>query len=329
MRHLSGRTLKPASGKSFVTEWILSVAVIRANPSRQQGKGLAKRTPATSGLSFKGQLGLFDQDTASLRTSKDILPSGLKTSCTTWESWVTSLRQEYSVRLKSAHLTREKEFSSWPTATARDWKGCGNAVQRKDGKHRMDTLEAVALFGPPAPENTSTSGKSQELWATPRAEKTSAENLESWEKRRKEGKVSQQPLPTQVQNWPTPNTMDVLPPRDPKELAEANRTRGGRKNRQALSNLREAVNSDKYVPQNWPTPDTQNHRDGTVRRKDSYGSHGVSLHHKIAETNKPSMKLNPSWVEQLQGLPVGWTQLPTGWIDSDCSETELSPIPAK
>jgi hypothetical protein len=30
---------------------------------------------------------------------------------------------------------------------------------------------------------------------------------------------------------------------------------------------------------------------------------------------KTSMKLNPNWVEQLMGLPVGWTQLPTEWID--------------
>ena len=58
-----------------------------------------------------------------------------------------------------------------------------------------------------------------------------------------------------------------------------------------------------------------------MRRKDSYGSHGVSLHHKIAEASTRG-KLNPSWVEQLMGLSVGWTQLPTEWIDSDCSATE-------
>jgi len=45
MRRLSGQTLKPVSGQSFVTEWILSVAVIRANPSRPQETAKAKRTP--------------------------------------------------------------------------------------------------------------------------------------------------------------------------------------------------------------------------------------------------------------------------------------------
>ncbi len=36
---------------------------------------------------------------------------------------------------------------------------------------------------------------------------------------------------------------------------------------------------------------------------------------------KANGKLNPNWVEQLMGLPVGWTQLPTEWIDSGCSAT--------
>jgi len=32
----------------------------------------------------------------------------------------------------------------------------------------------------------------------------------------------------------------------------------------------------------WPTADTQNSRDGSVLRKSAYGSHSVSLHHKVA-----------------------------------------------
>ena len=357
------------------------------------------------------QYELFNQSGSSLKTWKELSPQSssqtdgptqperpfCSMSLENWKESVTSVRGEYSARLKSAHPTNANEFSSsqggWATPAARDYKGSyrPESLVRKDGKSRMDALPQQAEYDPttnwPTPtsaegskipdqanygqvglsnhpaivglpdrDKLNKSGKSQEssgLWATPRADKTSAENLDTWAKRNAEGKVSQQPLPTQVQNWatptqdgnynrkgasanagdglatqakqqnwPTPNTMDILPPRDPKELEEANRTRGGRKNRQALSNLREAVNSNKYVkPENWPTPDTQNHRDGTVRRKDSYGSHGVSLHHKIAEASTRG-KLNPSWVEQLMGLPVGWTQLPTEWIDSDCSATE-------
>ena len=62
--------------------------------------------------------------------------------------------------------------------------------------------------------------------------------------------------------WPTPTTMDMLPARDAMDLAEANRVQGGRKNRVALANLREAIHSPRYqkifpanTPSgNWPTP---------------------------------------------------------------------------
>jgi hypothetical protein len=168
-------------------------------------------------------------------------------SSATWKEWVTEQRQEYSQRVKLAHLIRESESSSWgtpnwstptvmdtaniqqprkpnpsggqkpplcqevmnfptpsvagcveggvaknvemtptgfkatrengtsygaklrdavltfPTPTARDWKGCGNATPRKDGKSRMDNLDAVVKFGQADPTNPSTNGKSHAL----------------------------------------------------------------------------------------------------------------------------------------------------------------------
>jgi hypothetical protein len=47
--------------------------------------------------------------------------------------------------------------------------------------------------------------------------------------------------------------MDTLPVRPVEEFAETNKTRGGRKNRKALSNLREAVHSPVYQA-SWRTP---------------------------------------------------------------------------
>jgi hypothetical protein len=61
----------------------------------------------------------------------------------------------------------------------------------------------------------------------------------------------------------------------------------------------------------WPTPDTQNHRDGSKLRKDNNlaegGRHGVSLHHAVHKEGGGS--LNPTWVEWLMGWPLGWTDL--------------------
>ena len=34
----------------------------------------------------------------------------------------------------------------------------------------------------------------------------------------------------------------------------------------------------------------------------------------VSSTKGSGMKLNPNWVEQLMGLPAGWTQLPAHWL---------------
>jgi len=38
---------------------------------------------------------------------------------------------------------------------------------------------------------------------------------------------------------------------------------------------------------NWPTPDTQNDRDGEQRRSEANGAHAVSLHHAVAAWATP------------------------------------------
>jgi len=70
-----------------------------------------------------------------------------------------------------------QEVKNWPTATARDWKGCGNAITRKDGKHRIDNLEAVIKYGHPDQANPNTNGKSQESWPTPNTSDRHGANL--------------------------------------------------------------------------------------------------------------------------------------------------------
>jgi predicted Fe-S protein YdhL (DUF1289 family) len=120
-------------------------------------------------------------------------------------------------------------------------------------------------------------------------------------------------LTEQVKNWATPNTMDVLPARSPEKLAEAKK-KGGCKN------LREEVI-------NWGTPKEQDSRAAmTDRGKHNLGEQVHGMHNNqdtqqdqtnLNTSGKPqgSLKLNPDWVEQLMGLPIGWT-------DFDSSEME-------
>jgi hypothetical protein len=262
-----------------------------ASPSARQDNAKAQQTSATCGRISQQELPLVSPDLCSAKMSRDICPLGLKTYSTTWTDWVIATRQDYLARRKSAQLTEENGCSgsqNWPTATARDWKGCGNAVQRKDGKHRLDTLEAVALFGQPVQGNHSTDGKNPERWATPRANKTTGENPETWEKRNKAGKVATMPLGAQVKKWATPEAQ--------------NQTGYQTSHGQTFPRLGSQV-------KNWPTPAS-----GTS----SGGPHGLDGGSGARSMLPPEMKnssgkLNPNWVEQLMGLDPGRTQLPTEW----------------
>jgi len=76
----------------------------------------------------------------------------------------------------------------------------------------------------------------------------------------------------------------------------------------------------------WPTSRASDAEGGRItteetsegfrsKREKSGQYFGAKLRDAV-EMKKPTQaKLNPNWVEQLMGLPVGWTQLPTEWID--------------
>jgi hypothetical protein len=168
-----------------------------------------------------------------------------------------------------------------------------------------------------------------------------------------------------VQNWATPNTMDYMETRSAEGVEKI--ASGARKGRKRPSNLREQVDKktcDIYKEQNWPTPragnpgsrkpgtggkilaeeakknwatpledDSSNVNPNAKRRtslvKEVNQHAGPPAQEKSSTSGKShgSPKLNPNWVEQLMGLPVGWTQLPTEWTDYDSSATALSPKP--
>jgi hypothetical protein len=168
MQHLSSRILKPSHTEGFVDAWTSSLGDSRANlsvmlESVKQLKilGISSRSSGTESESA-------DPELFSSKMLKESSPQKQETenqfsnmSSEVWKKWVTEQRQEYSQRVKSQHLIRESGSLSWPTTTARDWKGCGNAMPRKDGKSRMDTLEAIAKYGQQDQPKPSTNGKSQ------------------------------------------------------------------------------------------------------------------------------------------------------------------------
>ena len=57
---------------------------------------------------------------------------------------------------------------------------------------------------------------------------------------------------------------------------------------------------------NWPTPLADD-----AKQVNPSGKRQKTL---VSSTKGSGMKLNPNWVEQLMGLPPGWTQLPAHWL---------------
>ena len=331
MKHLSSQTLKPSHTEDFLEKWTSSLEDSPANLSAMLESVKALTIQDTSSHIYEMESETANQELFSSRTLKGLsqpkqaMESQFSNmSCENWKDWVTEQRQEYLARKKWARHIEESacisseskknwstptvmdtaniqqprkknpsggqkpplcqevmnwptasvagcveggiannvemttkgfiatrkngvsygaklrdavihhEEKNWPTPTARDWKGCGNAAIRKDGKHRIDNLEAVIKFGLQDQDNRNTNGKNQES-----------------------------------QSWATPRANQVHP-----TITEENRAHLANRGK---SNLEEEI---------------------------------------AGHCGKATGKLNPDWVEQMMGLPVGWTQIePT---DLDC-----------
>ena len=114
---------------------------------------------------------------------------------------------------------------------------------------------------------------------------------------------------------PTPNTMDHLPPRGLDSMIK--QTQIHRKGRTKLSNLREAVNPETVALfnklQSLPTP-TTNMWKGVGKAGSKSSLRFAKRNYLIGvlnETCSPptgeATHLNPSFVEEMLGFPIGWT----------------------
>ena len=294
-QHLFGRILKPSLGKAFETAWTSSLGATHASHSVQPASDLEVKTPGIFGRISQEAFQFFNQESASLKTSRATLPVGCITFCATWEDWVTERRGAYSQRLNAVRHTSESECSSlqWPTTAARDWKGCGNAVDRKDGKHRLDTLEAVVMHGHPAPASSSTDGSRPGL-LTPQVQdsKHSGANLTE--------NGDRDLLVNQV-NWPTATVST------------------------GAHRQKDVSMTDKLDQQvkTWATPQSRDAKGAEGRMIREGHCSDLPSQTEVAPTgqwNRSNGKLNSRWVEILMNLPVGWT------MPSCASPVTIAPI---
>jgi len=290
--HLSGRILKPSLHESFVEKYTDSLVDIHANPLVAQASDKENKTQDTYGhisSSTSGQLDLFG---AFGKMSQDTPRWGYGESCPIWKKKVIEQRGAYSQRKKLALHTKGNESSSWPTVAASEARqGYQDRSRGKKGSQKSLTTIVV------------------DNWSTPQAR-----DWKGAQGRAYKGEAKDLPAQTE-KNWATPQASDHI--EGARTAKESNQKCLGRD----LNQL------------NWPTPRAGN----PGSRKPGTGGKILAEEAKIHAgppapeksntlgKNHGSPKLNPNWVEQLMGLPVGWTQLPTEQTVSASSEMALSP----
>jgi hypothetical protein len=299
-----------------------SLAVILASLSQQQESDLEKKIPDTSGLTLKKSSEQLDLFGASLKTSKDTSLSDSEKSLATWKALVIQRRGEYSRRVKSAHLIRESESTSWPTPRVSSANGPSQSeIEMGNPKKRLETEVIVrepTQWPTPATRdhhaqglnhNTATrssslatviqKGNPARMWPTP----TATNNGPGLDKNNPRGIQQGNALATAVlwesKGWPTPIVQD-----------SDKATKKMRKNHQ--NNLTAVV----FDQESFPTPSARDWKDRPGMAKTAINPDGSErkrndqLARAVYGTENPiSGQLNPDWVEWLMGVPIGWTAL--------------------
>ena len=144
-------------------------------------------------------------------------------------------------------------------------------------------------------------------WATPMSgtKDHMGSSVEYYQRRQRIGKQVDLNGQVILDKWATPQASDHV---------EGART--------AKESNQKCLGRDLNQMKNWPTPledDSSNVNPNAKRRTSlvkEVKHNGPPAPEKSSTSgkNQGSPKLNPNWVEQLMGLPVGWTQLPTEWI---------------
>jgi hypothetical protein len=290
--------LNPSLTKVFVDEWTCSLPGTRASHFPQPGQDEVQTTHGTCGRTLQGEFSFADPAGSSLKTSRDTLRWDSPQSLVTWKKWVTDRRGEYSQRLKSAHHTNGNGSSSWLTPVTPAPHDSENSVGNPNIKRRQKELCHQVAMWPTASarDYKDTPGMSKErdgkelgrIDQLPRAVYY-YNGLPDREKLNKSGKNHEQ--------WQTPEAKNITGYHK-------------QKNGTVISKLGNQVAQ-------WPTTSA-----GSSNGGQGLGLSGGSGNRKklaaLGAEGREMMdpkKLNPNWVEQLMGLTVGWTQLPTDWTD--------------
>ena len=311
IQHLSTRMLRPSSSDSFVERWTSSLEDSPASLS--QLLGAAREYPRNDTSTHSSAQGSSNasQQLSFSKTSPESSQQELPTehpfsnmSSKTWKAWVTQQRQESLARKKLAHLIEETGYSYWPTPRTVDARSA-NQPRKDRGVKPIAHLNAAVK---------------QENWPTP----NSRDHKDTMNTKERSGQQIHllDKVRKQQENWGTPTS------RDWKGSSSGSIIRNDGKSR--MDQLVYQVEQPQHGPpapdtnstngkshgQSWTTPNANDHREATGMRPSRIETNRNTeyLHRQV---NTTTGKLNPNWVEQLMGIPVGWTQLSSAWTGSE------------
>jgi len=270
----------------------LSRAASRANQPQSPANVSALRIPAGSGPNTSGLSWISSLSGYLRRTCQVFYRSGNQDRCSLiWRRRVTKSGRSSWVLGRSVPRTNGTGcglWDDWPTPNAQIIKECVDPLAIAERRRKADegltvhkTLglrEAVANWPTPRTEDSEQAGAHR---GTPDT-LTSAARVD----------------------WFTPQSLD---------WKDSGPTQGNRKDiNLGVQACRCAGQSDlanpstSGKPRDWPTPVASEGGEGTTPE-----NRGKKLH---IEVKTGAGQLSPDWVEQLQGLPDGWTRLPDATV---------------
>lgn len=341
IQHLSSLILKPSHSENFVERWTSSLEDSLVSLSQMQERVAELKTQDICSLTSETESGSANLELFSSKMLKELSQQKhprenrfSNMSSENWKEWVITQRQEYSQRVKLAHLTRESESSSWATPNV-----CGNHNRKGASKTSGDGLSTQA-------KNWATPNTMDTL--PPRSYEAAMRQATTSRKGRTDpSNLREQVDETSVQaykdaiNFPTPRTSDAEGGRIETVMEDGVfKSKRHKSNQTFGAKLRDAVETHEEQKK-WATPRARDYKGGyrpeSMIRKDGKSRmdalpqmveydpssrpitdspidpESVNKNGKHLESQpnlqRASGKLNPDWVEQLMGLTIGSTDL--------------------
>jgi hypothetical protein len=271
---LYGRILKPSHSKAFEAEWTSCQEATLANHFQAQDCSAALKTKDIFGRTLQPELTLCSPQSASSKMSKDISTLACEMSSTDWQAEVIKRRGEYSLRQRSARLTKETEFSSWPTICARDYKNTyeDNSLVANSGHDRLSILPNFPRL-------------------------TEQEQRELTLKEAKK-KLLQEAAEYRIKNATSKTNVKALQKRYLNQQPTAQSTLF------PLNQTKDNENTSRL--ESYPTPRAFGIT--TTLTPQTATANFPNLETVLAQEEVEAFgkKINPRWVENLMGIPIGW-----------------------